>query len=1297
VNSTGVITFTPLPSFTGTATPVAYSVTDSLGQKVSTTYTPTVGLPFLPTASPNTSIDAHDVNQVFNPISNDTAGASSFPLDPTTVKLCAVGTNANCALTSLTVTGVGVYTVNPTTGAVTFNPESTFDGTAPAVTYAVEDSLARVAYSTITPTVVPLPVALNDTPSAVPYATSQTITPLDNDSAATGYILVASTLKFCGVNPAQVPNGCTLTTGTITTVDGTYTINGTSIVFTPAVNFTGTVTQPIRYQVADSLGQISTAVITPSVLPPTPATVTPNSSSNNWDVNQPILPLNNDTPTQNASWTISTLKLCSSAQASPNCTQTSVTIANQGTYTIDPATGVVTFDPLPTFVGTATPVSYQITDSYGATLSSTITPTVVAAAPVATSQTVTVLPTQNATFSTITGATGLTSQGSAPINAVCLITPGSNPATCDADGIVTVANQGTYTLNPATGVVTFVPVAGLLGGTALTPITYKVTDQAGLTATATLTVITPPPPLANPNVSFGAYETPQTISPLGNDVPGSASAPLVASTVKLCATGQTGLACNASSVTTAEGTYTVSTNGIVTFIPVAGYSGPEANGSIQAVAHPVTYVVQDSLGQLATSTITPTVYPQPATAAIPDSGSAAWTPNVTVTINPLTNDSKGTPPPAFVTVGTLALDPATVHFCAPIESAPNCTLNSLTTADGTYTINNTTGVVTFDPVISFTGTVTVVPIYQICNSVSGTWTITGNTSATPNSTCATSTITPTITPPPSPVATPNTTTGLLGATQISNLLTNDFLNGVPVDSVHLCAVGQVVPNCTATTLTLANVGTYSVNTTSGVITFTPLPTYVGTPAPVKYVVKDILGAVADSTYTPTVTPLIGPTATPETRTTTVATPVSFSNITGIAGLATQGSGAITTPRTCLVDPTNASICSSSVITADGIWSLDSSTGIATYTPNADTPVGTKIAITYKVTDVNGMIATSTLTPIIAEAITIQSPPVSSGGSAPVTPERPTPPPTKPVTPKPMPKALPDVKSGKLNQVINITPVLNDVQAVAPLVPTTIVLCTVNCKTIAEAPTIPAPPENPTEPAQPASPQPIVTAQGTWTVNADSGRVQFTPVKNWFGVASVNYVMFDADGNPVVSKITVVIPKPVLPKKLSYTGDAKTLVPKKQTAGLQSGSYVATMVAPRLGAKWIKKVYEGTSLSKVLTPLGLGHYSETQMPGQVGNFAVAAHRFGSGGPFLNIDKFRAGDLVYVSTGTAKYTYRYLQTKVVKPSAIEVLLPLPGGMTADTDAKSFMTLQTCTPVHINTYRLIVWFELINSEIN
>jgi LPXTG-motif cell wall-anchored protein len=50
-------------------------------------------------------------------------------------------------------------------------------------------------------------------------------------------------------------------------------------------------------------------------------------------------------------------------------------VSGEGTYTVN-AEGTVTFDPLSSFHGTATPIRYQATDSLGRFVNSTITPTV---------------------------------------------------------------------------------------------------------------------------------------------------------------------------------------------------------------------------------------------------------------------------------------------------------------------------------------------------------------------------------------------------------------------------------------------------------------------------------------------------------------------------------------------------------------------------------------------------------------------------------------------------------------------------------------------------------------------------------------------------------------------------------------------------------------------------------------------------------------------------------------------------------------------------------------------------------
>lgn len=141
--------------------------------------------------------------------------------------------------------------------------------------------------------------------------------------------------------------------------------------------------------------------------------------------------------------------------------------------------------------------------------------------------------------------------------------------------------------------------------------------------------------------------------------------------------------------------------------------------------------------------------------------------------------------------------------------------------------------------------------------------------------------------------------------------------------------------------------------------------------------------------------------------------------------------------------------------------------------------------------------------------------------------------------------------------------------------------------------------------------------------------------------------------------------------------------------------IAKLSIPRFGSDWTRVVYEGTSVNNVLTPYGVGHYTKTVLPGQVGNFALAAHRAGSGGPFRNIDKLVEGDLAVVETATSRYTYRYLQSKVVEPSAIGVVAPDPIGLTAEHSSDALLTLTTCTPIHVNTQRYVAWFELVSAE--
>ena len=147
--------------------------------------------------------------------------------------------------------------------------------------------------------------------------------------------------------------------------------------------------------------------------------------------------------------------------------------------------------------------------------------------------------------------------------------------------------------------------------------------------------------------------------------------------------------------------------------------------------------------------------------------------------------------------------------------------------------------------------------------------------------------------------------------------------------------------------------------------------------------------------------------------------------------------------------------------------------------------------------------------------------------------------------------------------------------------------------------------------------------------------------------------------------------------------------------LNEGDVFAKLYAPRFGSDYVRNIAEGTSVEKVLNTVGLGHYSKTQMPGELGNFAIAGHRAGNGGPLREIDKFVPGDLVYVETANTWFTYKFLESKVVEPNSIGVIDPQPQGLTKPAATGKYLTMTSCTPISVHTQRIIAWFALMNEQ--
>lgn len=104
----------------------------------------------------------------------------------------------------------------------------------------------------------------------------------------------------------------------------------------------------------------------------------------------------------------------------------------------------------------------------------------------------------------------------------------------------------------------------------------------------------------------------------------------------------------------------------------------------------------------------------------------------------------------------------------------------------------------------------------------------------------------------------------------------------------------------------------------------------------------------------------------------------------------------------------------------------------------------------------------------------------------------------------------------------------------------------------------------------------------------------------------------------------------------------------------------------------------------------GHYPETQQAGEIGNFALAAHRRTYMNNFRRIDTLEDGDPIVVETKDAYLVYEVYGREIVDPSAIRVVLPVPNEPNA-IPTKRIMTMTTCHPEFGNTHRFVVWSEM------
>lgn len=137
-----------------------------------------------------------------------------------------------------------------------------------------------------------------------------------------------------------------------------------------------------------------------------------------------------------------------------------------------------------------------------------------------------------------------------------------------------------------------------------------------------------------------------------------------------------------------------------------------------------------------------------------------------------------------------------------------------------------------------------------------------------------------------------------------------------------------------------------------------------------------------------------------------------------------------------------------------------------------------------------------------------------------------------------------------------------------------------------------------------------------------------------------------------------------------------------------GQDFAIMRIPRLGSDFAYTMAGGTTRSGTLDKAKIGHYQGTAMPGQPGNFALAAHRWGShGSPFQRLPELHVGDAIVVETPDGWYTYRFRSMEYVTPDKVDVLLPVPWVRDAP-PGTAILTMTSCSPMYSVAERIVAY---------
>ena len=627
-----------------------------------------------------------------------------------------------------------------------------------------------------------------------------------------------------------------------------------------------------------------------------------------------------------------------------------------GTYTLDPETGVITFQPNKDFTGTPDPAKVTAADKNGTKVETTYTPTVTPVVPEGQDKTTTNL------------------QGK-PQQSKVTFTPGDSefpidekvPATFE-DGTTTkvVPGEGTYTVDPD-GTVHFQPEKDFTG--VAKGVTVKRVDTNGTPATAKYTpIVKPVVPKGFDNITTGVQGQEQNGKPYFK--PGNETVPIDYDKPATLLDPETKQPVPSNELPAKDpegnviGKYTLDpTTGVVKFTPIdKSYVGP---------VQPVTVQRVDKNNTPATADYTPVIVGVKPTAKPAESTDVQGaTQKQPITFkggtadledpvgNPIKSDPVPINPGSVTLVGENGKPTDEVEVKDPKDPSK---------VIGKYTLVKEPGK---DPVAVYTpeDKTYVGPVPPVTIQA-----------ADMNGTPVQTTYTPNITPV-KPTATPAKTTDIQGKAQTGlpefkggKVTVNGEEKVVPIDETKAPKLIDPKTGNPVDSVTVEGEGTYTIE--DGKVKFQPEPQFTGTATGVEVQREDTNGTPVKAKYTPTVTP-VKPTGEDVT-----SEDVQGAEQNGTPKF-TPGNPDVAITITDeqpakLIDPKTGDPVDSVTVEGEGTYKINPKTGEVTFQPEPQFS-GQATGVTVQVKDANGTPVEASYTPKV-KGVTPTATPAKSKG------------------------------------------------------------------------------------------------------------------------------------------------------------------------------------------------------------------------------------------------------------------------------------------------------------------------------